>query len=360
MTDRNPAVLVTGGSSGLGAAVVDAVTKAGGRPYVIDRQPPADGVPWVECDLADTRAAEAATREVIAQAGGSIDGVVTAAGMDVPGALADIPGETWDRIVTIDLLATAAVIRAAIPALKESHGNVVTIASTLGVKAVGDATAYCAAKFGVVGFTRALSARTGRAGRRHAGHPGRHADQVLRRPRRAVQAGPGRDSQRPGQRGQRGDVRAEPAGRLCRPRAGHRRRDGDVVPVILVLRALGVGDLAASVPALRAIRAGFPAETLALAAPAWLTPLIDLIGGVDRVVPTDGLDAAAAGDVEAPEVAINLHGRGPESHRLLRSAGTREAVGVCQPRCRAFRRSDLGRGGARGASLVPFARTLRP
>jgi NAD(P)-dependent dehydrogenase (short-subunit alcohol dehydrogenase family) len=151
-------VIVTGGSSGLGAAVVDAVVKAGGRPYVIDRQPPSDGVDWVECDLADTRAAEEATRKAISLAGGSIDGVVTAAGMDVPGALADIPGETWDRIVTIDLLATAAVVRAAIPALKESHGGVVTIASTLGVKAVGDATAYCAAKFGVVGFTRSLAA----------------------------------------------------------------------------------------------------------------------------------------------------------------------------------------------------------
>ena len=152
------AVIVTGGSSGLGAAVVDAVVKAGGRPFVIDRQQPKDGIPWAECDLSDTRAAEAATRAAIEKAGGSIDGVVTAAGMDVPGALADIPGETWDRIVTVDLLATAAVIRAAIPALKRSHGGVVTVASTLGVKAVGDATAYCAAKFGVVGFTRALAA----------------------------------------------------------------------------------------------------------------------------------------------------------------------------------------------------------
>jgi NAD(P)-dependent dehydrogenase (short-subunit alcohol dehydrogenase family) len=152
------AVIVTGGSSGLGAAVVDAVAKAGGRPYVIDRRPPQDGVPWIECDLADTRAAEGATRSAIDAAGGTIDGVVTAAGMDVPGALADIPGETWDRIVMIDLLATAAVIRAALPALKQSHGGVVTIASTLGIKAVGDATAYCAAKFGVVGFTRSLAA----------------------------------------------------------------------------------------------------------------------------------------------------------------------------------------------------------
>jgi NAD(P)-dependent dehydrogenase (short-subunit alcohol dehydrogenase family) len=154
MTD---AVLITGGSSGLGAAVVAAVIKAGGRPYVIDRRPPSDGVPWVECDLADTRAAEDATRKIITMAGG-LDGVVTAAGMDVPGALADIPAETWERIVMIDLFATAAVIRAAIPALKQSHGTAVTIASTLGVKAVGDATAYCAAKFGVVGFTRSLAA----------------------------------------------------------------------------------------------------------------------------------------------------------------------------------------------------------
>jgi short-subunit dehydrogenase len=50
------------------------------------------------------------------------------------------------------------VVRAALPYLQRSHGTVVTVASTLGVKAVSDATAYCAAKFGVVGFTRALAA----------------------------------------------------------------------------------------------------------------------------------------------------------------------------------------------------------
>lgn len=152
-----PTVLVTGGSSGLGAAVVTAVARAGGRPLVLDRNAPADGVPWIECDLADTRAAEAATRRLAERSGG-LDAVVTAAGIDVPGRLADVPGETWDRIVAVDLLATAAVIRAALPWLEESRGNVVTVASTLGVKAVSDATAYCAAKFGVVGFTRALAA----------------------------------------------------------------------------------------------------------------------------------------------------------------------------------------------------------
>lgn len=152
-----PAILITGGSSGLGAAVVAAVAKSGGRPYVLDRQAPADGVPWVECDLADTRAADEATRRLAEMAGG-LDGLVTAAGTDVPGRLADVPAQIWERVVTVDLLATAAVVRAALPYLERSRGTVVTVASTLGVKAVSDATAYCAAKFGVVGFTRALAA----------------------------------------------------------------------------------------------------------------------------------------------------------------------------------------------------------
>jgi NAD(P)-dependent dehydrogenase (short-subunit alcohol dehydrogenase family) len=157
IADTGPAVLVTGGSNGLGASVVEAVAKSGGRPYVLDRQPPADGVPWLGCDLADTRAAEAATRELAERAGG-LDGVVTAAGIDFPGRLTDVSAEDWERVIAVDLLATAAVIRAALPYLQRSHGTVVTVASTLGVKAVSDATAYCAAKFGVVGFTRALAA----------------------------------------------------------------------------------------------------------------------------------------------------------------------------------------------------------
>jgi len=148
-------VLVTGGASGLGAAVVAAVQEAGGKPYVLDRVP-VDGVPHVPVDLADTRAAERATVELANQAGG-FDGVVTAAGIDFPGTLAEVPAADWERVITVDLLAVAAVIRAALPHLHDG-GRIVTVASTLGVKAVSDATAYCAAKFGVVGFTRALAA----------------------------------------------------------------------------------------------------------------------------------------------------------------------------------------------------------
>ena len=68
----------------------------------------------------------------------------------------------WPRmsipISSITVIASGRTSVASVPALKDSHGTVVTISSTLGIKAVSDATAYCAAKFGVVGFTRALAA----------------------------------------------------------------------------------------------------------------------------------------------------------------------------------------------------------
>jgi NAD(P)-dependent dehydrogenase (short-subunit alcohol dehydrogenase family) len=157
-------IIVTGGASGLGAAVAQAVADAGGMPVVLDVQRPADGFVAHAVDLADTRAAEAAVAAV-AEEHGDLRGVVTAAGIDACGQLADVAAEAWERVVAVNLLGTAAVVRAALPHLERSAGRVVTVASTLGLKAVSDATAYCASKFGVVGFTRALAAETaGRVG----------------------------------------------------------------------------------------------------------------------------------------------------------------------------------------------------
>jgi NAD(P)-dependent dehydrogenase (short-subunit alcohol dehydrogenase family) len=157
-------VVVTGGASGLGAAVADAVRDAGYTPVVLDRRPPRDGLAYTEVDLADTRATEAAVREV-AEAGGGLAAVVTAAGTDACGDLSDIDGADWDRVVMVNLLGTAAVVRAALPYLEAGRGRVVTVASTLALRALPAATAYCASKFGVVGFTRALASETaGRIG----------------------------------------------------------------------------------------------------------------------------------------------------------------------------------------------------
>lgn len=109
---------------------------------------------------------------------------------------------------------------------------------------------------------------------------------------------------------------------------------------VLVLRALGLGDLLTGVPALRALRRGLPEAHLGLATPATLAGLVDLLPEVDELVPTSGL-----GDVSAPwepDLAVNLHGRGPESHRALRDTRPRrllafgnQAAGVDGPAWRA-------------------------
>jgi NAD(P)-dependent dehydrogenase (short-subunit alcohol dehydrogenase family) len=157
-------VLVTGGASGLGAAVARAVADAGGRPVILDRVQPELDVEHQVVDLSDARAAEAAVREVSERVGG-LDAVVTCAGTDACGRLDDVPGEDWDRVIMVNLLGTVAVVRAAMPDLLERRGRAVTVASTLGLRALSDATAYCASKFGVVGFSRALAAETqGRMG----------------------------------------------------------------------------------------------------------------------------------------------------------------------------------------------------
>jgi NAD(P)-dependent dehydrogenase (short-subunit alcohol dehydrogenase family) len=150
-------VVVTGGSSGLGAAVVARVAAAGGLPVNLDRRPPPDGAPgaFEQVDLADSKDAEEVVRDV-AERHGDLRGVVTCAGTDVPGALTNVPTEVWERTVAVNLLGTAAVVRAALPSIERNGGRIVTVASTLGFRAFGDATAYCASKFGVVGFTRAL------------------------------------------------------------------------------------------------------------------------------------------------------------------------------------------------------------
>jgi NAD(P)-dependent dehydrogenase (short-subunit alcohol dehydrogenase family) len=151
-------VLVTGAASGLGAATVAAVREAGGRPIALDRVP-VEGVPHEVVDLSDTRAAEDAVRRLVDGAGGTLDGVVTCAGTDKCGPLDGVDGADWDRVVMVNLLGTAAVVRAALPYLKASdNGRIVTVASTLGHRVFGDATAYCASKFGVVGLTRGLQA----------------------------------------------------------------------------------------------------------------------------------------------------------------------------------------------------------
>jgi NADP-dependent 3-hydroxy acid dehydrogenase YdfG len=125
------------------------------------REPPLQ-VEHAKVDLAERLATERAVERAASEMNG-IDAVVTAAGIDACGPIEAVPAEKWEHVIQVNLLGTATVVRAALPYLERSRGHVVTVASTLGLRALPDASAYCASKFAVVGLTRALQAElTGR------------------------------------------------------------------------------------------------------------------------------------------------------------------------------------------------------
>lgn len=104
------------------------------------------------------------------------------------------------------------------------------------------------------------------------------------------------------------------------------RTDPPVPPVLLVLRALKLGDLLVAVPALKGLRRGFPNHRIVLAAPGWLAPVVQLIDAVDELLPTPGLDEPLPFDPGQVDVAVNLHGCGEESRRRVDELGARLSI----------------------------------
>jgi ADP-heptose:LPS heptosyltransferase len=89
---------------------------------------------------------------------------------------------------------------------------------------------------------------------------------------------------------------------------------------IFVLRALGIGDLVTGLPVLRGLKAAYAGDhRLVLGVPVWLRPLADLADVADAITEVAGLDGPIGEEAREPDIAVNLHGRGPQSHELLRT-----------------------------------------
>lgn len=86
---------------------------------------------------------------------------------------------------------------------------------------------------------------------------------------------------------------------------------------VLIYRTLGLGAFLTAVPAYRAVHRAFPGERVVLAAPAPLAPLVALTSAIARLAPT--VELGVPRRIRGGITAVNLHGRGPESHRVLQS-----------------------------------------
>ena len=160
--------LVTGGSAGIGLAVVARLAAAGAR------------VAFCGIDSAEVRRAEAGLREHASVTGrvtdvtdagqvrefiaaavadfGGLDVVVTSAGIQRYGTVEDTPEKLWDEVLDVNLKGVYLTCQAAMPELRRSGGGaIVTISSVQAFSAQERVAAYAASKAGIVGLSRAMA-----------------------------------------------------------------------------------------------------------------------------------------------------------------------------------------------------------
>jgi NAD(P)-dependent dehydrogenase (short-subunit alcohol dehydrogenase family) len=143
--------LVTGGSSGIGAGIVERFRAHGAEVMNVDLR---DGD--VTADLRDGAAIAASVAATVDRLGG-LDLLVLNAGRPAVGTLAEIDDATWNDTIAINLTSVHRFVRAAWPHLQASRGAILLTGSVVGLDGSANQAAYCASKAGVVMLTKCLA-----------------------------------------------------------------------------------------------------------------------------------------------------------------------------------------------------------
>ncbi len=153
-------VLVTAGGAGIGRVIAQTFVKAGARVFSCDIDPKS-GADTV-ADVAKPADVERLFDEAIKALGG-LDVMVNNAGIAGPtGKVEDIRPEDWDRCIAVDLSGMFYCTRKAMPHIKKAGGgSIINLSSAAGLHGFPQRSPYCAAKWGVVGFTKSLSVEAG-------------------------------------------------------------------------------------------------------------------------------------------------------------------------------------------------------
>src|SRR4051812_5970936 len=146
--------VVTGGAGGIGQAIAERLAAAGASVWIWDLAASSGSV---KVDVADLDSVEAATRQVLSEAG-KIDILTHSAGFAGETVrLEDTDPAAWRRIVEVNLVGTYNVCRAVVPAMRAAGaGRIVNLASLAGKEGTPNASAYSAAKAGVIALTKSL------------------------------------------------------------------------------------------------------------------------------------------------------------------------------------------------------------
>lgn len=171
-TEGARTLLVTGGGSGIGAAVAERARSAGWSVVICGRRRGAldavverlgEGVHPVVCDVTDERAVAALVAETVERFG-RLDSVVANAGVMTEGSVLDCPPEDWDRALRTNLTAPYLLARAALPALLDRGGTFVAVSSIAALRVTGGAAAYGVSKAGLVMLTQSIARDFGAQG----------------------------------------------------------------------------------------------------------------------------------------------------------------------------------------------------
>jgi short-subunit dehydrogenase len=173
---RDKTALITGAASGIGRAIALRLAKEGAALFLVDIND--DGLAEVaaearafgvkvltrRCNVAEPREVSSAVAEILSQWDG-VDILVNNAGITYYGKTERMAADHWDTLMRVNLLSHIQFTRELLPSLlarREAH--VLNVCSILGLIGMPKVTAYCASKFGMVGFSESLRNEFGRQG----------------------------------------------------------------------------------------------------------------------------------------------------------------------------------------------------
>jgi meso-butanediol dehydrogenase/(S,S)-butanediol dehydrogenase/diacetyl reductase len=162
--------IVTGGGTGIGAAVARRFAAEGASVLVTGRRPEPiedvareiDGVA-VAGDIADVAHVDEVVRTAVERFGG-VDVVVANAGLGFGGRAGDVTDERWDRTIAVNLTGEFLIVRAALPSLLDRRGSIVLVSSVSAFVSSPASAAYVASKAALIGLARSLAVDYGPSG----------------------------------------------------------------------------------------------------------------------------------------------------------------------------------------------------